>query len=387
MRVLFVIGLIFLLAACGSSSKKYTDATPLDDIQPDLDVKPLWKKNVGALTKDHHAQLPPAVVDQVVYVASTNGEVVALNADKGNRIWKIDAESVLTGGLGAGRGVVIVGSREAEIIALEQANGAQRWRSKLGAEMLAVPQIDDRQVIVQTIDGKVIALDAMTGEQNWSYSHSIPALTLRGTSNPLILNDRVLAGFSDGKLVSLARDTGKLQWTTAVAVPRGRTDIERLVDIDGLFAANDDTVYVTSYQGNLASIAVATGETQWTREISSYTGLVIGESVIYLSDADGLIWALDISNGGTLWRQDGLKGREPSVPVLLNNALAVGDYQGYVHWLALDDGRFIARRSLGSVSAKRSVSTAPQVVAQRIYVRDNLGTLAAFELGALITGQ
>lgn len=402
MRFMFVTVLMLSLTACGSSVKDYSGATALTTINSDLNVKRLWVKEVGKLIRNHHAQLPPAVVGNVIYVADTSGKVNALSADRGTKLWGVNTKEILTGGPGVGQGLIVLGTRKAEIIALGLSNGAQRWRTRLGAEMLAVPQVVDGQVIVQTVDGKVIALHAETGKQVWSYSHAIPALTLRGTSTPLVLGERVLAGFADGKLVSLERKTGKMQWTTAIAVPHGRTDIERLVDIDGLFAGTSDTVYVTSFQGNIAAVSIANGETRWSREISSYTGLVIGDKQIFLSDAEGLIWALDMRNGGTLWRQDKLKGREPSVPVLMVNAIVVGDFDGYVHWLALDDGQIIARQSLehlwrkatvlmpaegDSKRRRRSISSTPLVMGKRFYVRDNLGALAAFEAGSRLSGQ
>lgn len=402
MRILFLTVLLVLLSACSSSVKDYSAATPLTDFKTDLKVKRLWLKEVGQLTKRHNVQLTPAVADNVLYFANTDGRVGALGADRGRKHWEVKTREILTGGPAAGQGLLVLGTREAEILALDQRDGAVRWRSQVGAEMLATPRLTDGQVILQTIDGKVIALDVDSGNQLWSYSHTIPALTLRGTSAPLILGQRVLAGFADGKLVSLELKTGKLQWSTSIAVPRGRTDLARLVDIDGLFAASGDTVYVSSFQGNIAAVSVGNGETLWSREISSYTGLNIVSQQIVLSDSEGLIWALDTRNGGTLWRQDKLKGREPGVPVVVEHALAIGDFEGYVHWLALDDGRMLARQSLGYFSRKadvfsvnkqqlqppwRSVSAVPQTQGKRLYVLDNLGTLAAFELMPPMVGK
>lgn len=400
MKQIFIIVLSFMLLACSSSMKTYPDATPLEKVQTSLSVKRLWIKQTDFLSRRHHAQLPPLVQDDALYYANINGEVGVLDAARGSRLWKVSTHETLTAGPGVGNGLIIVGTRKAEVIALAESNGSELWRSRISSEMLASPRIDAQQIILQTIEGKIIALDATNGKQVWSYSHSTPALSIRGTSTPLLHGERVLAGFADGKLVALDRNSGKLLWQTAVAVPRGRTDLERLVDIDGLFAVDQQTVFVSSYQGNLAAISVRNGTTLWSREISSYAGLVESGNRIIITDADGQVWALDKRTGGTLWRQDQLKLREPSVPAVVGNALAVGDFDGYIHWLSLEDGAIVARQSMEQLWRKanalrpdddsrklrwRSISVAPLATGKRLYVRDNLGALAAFQLSDPIT--
>ena len=402
MRCFVVLGLAFLMLACSSSVKNYDDATALTKVKPVVAVKSVWIKDVGHLSQRQHAQLPPVVVGEVLYYANTDGQVGALGVEHGDNHWRVSLDEVITGGPGAGQGLVVVGTREAEILALEQGSGVLRWRTRVSGEMLAAPTLHEGLVIIQTIDGKVLALDAANGKQIWSYSHSIPALTLRGSSTPLVMGEQVFAGFADGKLVSLERKTGKLQWATTIATPKGRTDLERLVDIDGVFAVAADTLYVTTYQGNIAALATVSGETLWSREFSSFTGVILGDKQIFLSDAEGRVWALDTRSGGTLWRQDKLLGREPTLPVVMDGMLAVGDFDGYVHWLSVSDGQILARQSLEYLWRKanlmlpevshsrlkwRSVTTSPLAAGKRLYVRDNLGVLAAFELGARINAQ
>lgn len=396
-RRIFAIILPVLLAACSSGIKSYPDATPLEKTQQDLAVRVLWSRELGPVLRNHHAQLPVVIQGDDLYYANISGEVGALRSLDNTSRWKLATGETLSAGPGVGAGLVLVGTRKAQLIALDQASGAERWRANLGAELLASPQVADDAVIVQTLDGKVLALAAASGQAIWSYSHSIPALTLRGTSTPVISGDAVLAGFADGRLVSLQRKTGKLQWTTAIAVPKGRSDLDRLVDIDGLFGVDQDTVFVASYQGNLAAVSVKNGSTLWAREFSSYTGLVVGAGKVFVSDAEGNVWALDQRTGGTLWRQAGLQGREPSLPVIGGGpALVVGDYEGYVHWLSLEDGHFAARQSLDHIWQQhravmgvqlpddarwRSVSVYPLAAGNRLYVRDNFGMLTVFQVG------
>lgn len=398
MHFLVVVMLALMLAACSSSVKTYSEATPLGKIETKLSVKTLWLKELGYRSRHHHAQLPPVLLDGALYYANINGEVGVLDAKKGTRLWKISTGETLTAGPGVGENIVIVSTRKAEIIALDRLNGAELWRSRVSSEILASPRVGDEQIIIQTIEGKVLALEADSGKQVWSYNRPIPALTIRGTSSPLVQADRVLAGFADGKLVSLDRKTGKLQWQTAIAVPKGRTDLDRLVDIDGLFAVDDATVYVNSFQGNIAALSTNNGTTLWSREISSYVGLMFAENKIFISDTEGYVWALDKRTGGTLWRQDKLKGREPSLPVIVGNVVAVGDFDGYIHWLSTEDGGIVARRSLELLRRKaaiylpdepgkkprwRSISVPPATAGNRLYVRDNQGALAVFQVNGL----
>lgn len=396
MRLLLFVTLAgLLLASCGTPPKDYSDATPLDKIDQSLRIDALWLRETEKLPSYQATPLVPAVSADSVYYANVSGEVSALDSTNGSRRWKVSLPTRISAGPGIAGELLIIVTSEAEVIALQQEDGAIRWRRFISGEVLATPQLVEGQVILQTIEGKIIALDLASQKQSWSYSHTIPALTLRGTSKPLIVGNRILAGFADGKLVSLDRYTGKAQWTTTIAVPKGRTDIERLVDIDGIFASDEQVVYVTSYQGGIAALSVADGNILWSRKISSYTGLTLHDGKILVSDNDSYVWCLDARTGGTLWRQDKLKHREISAPVIIDGAVVVGDFDGFVHWMSLENGGFVARQNLAlrwkknrhmlpsqddTRPVRHSISVVPQVSNNRIYIRDNRGALAAFEL-------
>lgn len=391
---LCVLATIVLLVACGSSQKDYSNATPLASIDTKLQVTPLWAEATGDVPESAHAQLPVKVEGDRVYLASRRGEVAVLNSDDGSQYWRVALGEALSGGPGLGEKRVFVATREAELIALDKATGAEQWRQRISSEMLAAPAVENNRLIVQTIDGKVSVFDTATGNKIWVYARTIPKLTLRGTSEPLVVNDKIIAGFSDGRLLGLSLETGELLWETTIAVPRGRTDLERLVDIDGLFQAADGVVYVSSFQGRVAAISVSDGNILWARDMSSYTGLAIGENQIFVTDAESKVWALDGRTGATLWRQDKLAGRELSTPAVVDAAVAVADYAGFVHWLSRDDGQFIARNSLSATWEKvryvwddeeqdegyRSVSVLPLAVENTLYVRDNVGALTVFQV-------
>ncbi len=398
-----VIASSLLLAACGSSPKNYSDATPLHAINTSVLVKALWAQPTGEVPEYAHAQLP-VVIDtdasdgtenKKIYVASRKGDVAAYATKKGDVLWQISMDEALTGGPGVGEGLLFVGTREAELVALDKNTGAERWRQRISSEMLATPVVAGDLLVVQTIDGRISVHKMATGKKLWSHERSIPKLTLRGTGVPLVVNETVLAGFSDGRLLSLSLATGELLWETTIAVPHGRTDLERLVDIDGLFRAADGVVYVSSYQGRVAAVSIEDGNVLWARDMSSYTGLTVSREQVFITDATSRVWALDGRTGATLWRQDGLLGRELSVPVMQGNTVVVADFDGFVHWLSRDDGDFVARKNLDKVwstlryvwdsdesveKVYRSISVSPLVAADTLYVRDNTGALAAFAL-------
>jgi outer membrane protein assembly factor BamB len=396
MDKLFFAVCVVLLAACSSSQKEYLDATPLSTIKTSVMVKPLWANATGEVPEYAHAQLPVAVdADKKLYVASRQGDVSAYTAMTGVQLWRVSKKEALTGGPGVGDGLLFLGTREAELIALDKSNGDERWRKRISSEMLATPVVAGGAVIVQTIDGKISVYKTATGKKLWSYERSIPKLTLRGTSTPLVINDTVLAGFSDGRLLSLSLATGELLWETTIAAPHGRTDLERLVDIDGVFRATNGVVYVSSFQGRVAAVSVSDGNVLWARDMSSYTGLTVNGKQLFITDAGSRVWALDGRTGATLWRQDSLFGREVSAPVVLRDTVVVADYDGFVHWLSQDDGGFVARNNLDKVWSKlryvweedalgedvhRTVSVPPLAKDGILYVRDNTGALAAFTL-------
>jgi outer membrane protein assembly factor BamB len=314
-------------------------------------------------------------------------------------LWSQSFDEAITGGPGAGAGKIFIGTRNAKIISLDQKSGDEIWRTEISSEMLSTPIYSNGTLYVQTIDGKISSINATSGKVNWVYSHDTPKLTLRGTASPLALGNQIISGFADGKLVSINMGTGELNWSVSISTPKGRTDLERLSDIDGVFMAADDSVYVVSYQGQVASVSSVDGSVQWSRKMSSYTGLTIDKNHIFISDVDGNVWALDARSGATLWRQSGLMGREITSPEVIDNSVVVGDFDGYVHWLSLEDGQFIARQSLteiweesyptvyetlddelASQDYHRLVTVKPLAVNNTLFVRDNFGALAAFRI-------
>ncbi|MGZ5053665.1 MAG: outer membrane protein assembly factor BamB, partial [Methylobacter sp.] len=282
-----------------------------------------------------------------------------------------------SGGPGLGAGTVILGASDAEVVALDIETGAVLWKTKVSSEVLSVPAVANNIVVVRTTDGSVIALDEKTGGKRWSYERSVPALSLRGTGSPLISGNNVIGGYDNGKLMALRLNDGKYVWETTIAIPKGRSEVERLVDLDVDPIVINDVIYIASYQGGLAAISEADGEIMWRNEtVSSHSGLSNDHRYLYLTDSQSHVMQLDQSNGAALWKQKDLHQRRLTAPAPYDNYVVVGDLEGYVHWLSSVDGRQLGREQVteGPIDAK------PIVVDNTVYVYAKDGTLAALKV-------
>jgi outer membrane protein assembly factor BamB len=333
-----------------------------------------WSASVGAGTDGRYLRLRPVLDRGRIFAAEFDGDVFALALDGGRRLWSMDTQTDITGGPGAAEGLVVVGSRDGEITALSADKGAVLWRAQVTSEVLSEPAIGLGVVVVRSADGKVFGLDASDGRQRWSYDRIVPTLSLRGTSAPVIEGSTVMIGFDNGRVVALDLLEGAALWEANVGVPRGRTDLERIVDIDGDLTVADGTLYVASFQGSLGAYDVATGQVQWTREISSYSGVAVGPDHVFVSDDSGLVWAIDRGSGEAIWKQEGLRNRSTSAPAVVGEHVVVGDFDGYVHWLDITTGEFAARERADS----SAVITAPLVVDDTVLVYTSGGDITAY---------
>lgn len=358
------------------SPAETTPPAELRDIVAKVDAEPLWSTDTGAGSDDRQLRLAPYYLDGRIYVADATGKVTALDATTGRALWSVDLDVPISGGPGAGAGLLAVGTLDAEVIALSLADGSLKWRAPVSSEVLARPAIGERRVVVRTIDGKVQGLDATTGEERWRYEREIPVLTLRGTSDPIVSGDHVLCGMAGGKLINLDLRTGAVRWDVTVSVPSGRSELERLADIDANPLVLGGLVFVATYQGEVAALEEASGEILWRRRFSSYSGMAADRYNVYASDSEGLLWALDADNGSARWRQDALKNRQLSDVAVLSGTVAVGDFEGYVHFLSTEDGSLVGRTRVGSAPITHGILVADGI----LYVMGDDGDLAALKL-------
>jgi outer membrane protein assembly factor BamB len=346
----------------------------LVDIIATAELNKIWSKNIGKGTDELFIKLTPVVMGKHVFIADTRGEIMALFAETGKTVWGNDSELPITGGPGADENLVLIGTSEGDVLALESESGEEAWRTKVSSEILSPPRESDGIIIVRTIDGKIFALDADSGNRLWVYDRTVPNLTLRGTSTPVIANNLVIAGFDSGKLTALELKTGKLIWETKVAIPRGRSQLERMVDIDSQPLILDDIIYVTTFQANVSALSLDDGQLLWQRDISSYSELSVDTEYLYVSDYLGNIWALDRFSGGSIWKQEKLVHRKITGPAILGDKVIVGDLEGYLHWLDKRTGDFAARVKV----EEDPILTKPIVESGVLYAYSSGGRLAAY---------
>ena len=374
-----------LLSGCGTMADPFEwfDATevvepsPLVELENKVQPDTLWSRDVGAGTDEQRLNLAPRVVGDTVYVADAEGTVQALATANGKKRWEVELDDVpVSGGPGVGDGMVLLGTSDAEVIALNAESGELRWRVRVSSEVLSAPAAANGVVVVHTVDGKLFGLESTNGNERWRYEREVPTLTLRGSGSPILSGGAVVVGMAGGKLVALRADNGSLLWDANVTVPAGRSELERLADIDGDPLVFGGGVFAATYQGNVAAVEQRSGRIAWRRQMSSYAGMAADREGLYVADADGVVWGLDIRGGNVVWKQEALTHRNLSNVATLSGLVVVGDFEGYLHWLDRRDGSMIARTRVG----RAPITTGLQAVDGVLYVQSDGGDLAAVRL-------
>ena len=376
-RCLLLGGLLLpLLAACTSADNKPPEPTELQSLpQSGLKGDVAWRARTGGVEKEA-AGFRIAIDGGVVYTASDKGRISAYSAETGKREWVKDLDKPLSSGPGLADDLIMVGTNDGEVLALDRRDGSERWTARLSGEVLAPPRGDSNVIVARCFDGRIYGLAADSGQRLWVQPTSVPTLSLRGTGGPVIVGARVLVGLDNGKMLALDITTGEPFWESVVSVPLGRTELERLVDVDAEPLEVDGQVYAVSYSGDLVAVDFGRGQRDWRAEAASITGLAVFLDWLYVSGRNGEVIAFDRNTGERLWTQKSLLYRELSRPVIHGGFVAVADLEGYVHWLSPQDGRLLAR----SRPVSGQVSTPPIAMGDRLYILADDGRLAAVDL-------
>lgn len=374
---LIIATALSLLAGCASNTQPDTPPKELHDFDASTRLDSTWSRDIGDGLGRARYPITPARDSDTIYAASADGQVVAVDATSGELLWQQDIDAGISSGVTAIAGQVYLGTRDGDVLALDQDDGEEIWRSSVSSEVLAAPQANSTLLIVQSIDGNVTALDRSNGNEAWVFSSSEPALTLRGTADPQVIDQVSFIGLSNGRLATLDNRNGELLWDMRIATPQGRSEVERLVDIDAQpLLTQDGRLYVSSYNGRLVALEATSGETLWEREQSSYrTPLLVGDT-LYSVDEQSHIVALDALSGRVLWRNDALEGRHVSAPAQANGYLVVGDYDGYLHLLDTDSGDLAGRTRVNG----SGISQRPLTNGSRVHALANDGQLETFEI-------
>jgi outer membrane protein assembly factor BamB len=373
MRRILPILLLALVAAC-SKNKDPDRPAKLVAFPETLKIEKVWSESVGGTKVPLRLGLALDVEGDTVYAAGEKGEVGAFNLQNGHREWLIKTKLPLGGAVGFGDGKLVIGSTDGDVLALDAQSGKQLWSTNIAAEILAAPAVTPKIVVVRGVNGKLQGLSMDDGHELWQQKQTVPKLSLRGTASPIVAGDVAVTGFDNGRVVASALNDGSSVWETQLQIPAGKTDIDRLVDIDTAAHVIGNDVYVVGFQGKVAMIALDSGQIWWSHELSSYRGLALDDDNVYISTADGDVVALKRRTGVELWRQKALGHRGLSGPAVAGDAIVVADYQGYVHWLDKATGAIWGRVRAG----KSRYTNSPVYAAGLLLMLNDRGVIDAF---------
>lgn len=371
-KPLAALAVLASLVGC-ANDKDVEKPAELVDFKATVVVDRVWSVSAGGDGDVMRAGLAPAIAGDRLFVAGSGGDVLSLQTAGGKTLWRTRTKAPLTGGPGAGHGLVVVGSTDGEVIALGADDGAERWRVKLGGEVLSAPAVAEEAVVVRTVDGRLHGLSIADGKPLWREEQAVPRLTLRGAATPVVAGNAAICGFDNGRTIAIDTRSGELLWESLIAPARGRTELERMVDIDSAVKVSGADVFVAGFQGRVAMLALDNGQSWWSRELSSHRGLDIDDARVYASTSEGDVVALRRRTGVEEWRQDGLRRRGLSGPAAIDGFVVVGDGEGYLHWMDATTGAFVARGKAGG-----RVTNAPQVAGDLVVVQDDDGRVSAF---------
>ena len=372
--------LLLAVASSGCSifggNKDPSPPAKLERFDAAFKVQKVWSRDVGGNAELLRLSLGPASNGDVVIAMSSKGRVSAFDAVKGRKLWSVKTKLPLAGGAGVDSRYVAAGSIYGVVVLLSLEDGKEIWRTNVASEVLSAPALAPGAVIVRTVDGRITALSTEDGDELWFNQQSMPRLSLRGVAAPIVIAGAVVFGFYNGRLAAYQLSDGDVLWDVMLAPPSGRTEIERLIDLDSTAVLVGNDLYAISYQGRLASVAAESGQLLWSQELSSYSGIAGDSTSIYVATTDSELMSVSSASGRELWRLELLLNRGITGPVLHERSVVVGDYKGYLHWFDVFTGELEARVRLD----RKPVSAAPLVVGDLLYATSDGGEIAAYRI-------
>lgn len=367
-------GLLALTAGCGSlnpfaTKDPKTQPAPLVELKSSIAVRTAWKYSVG---KAGVAVFSPALAGDSLFVAGADGAIARLDAATGKEQWRVKAGSDLTAGVGSDGNVVAVGGAKGAILAFD-GSGKPLWKAQASSEVLSAPVVGGGVVVVRSVDNRITAFEAKTGARRWTVQRTTPALTLRNAPGMVVDGANVYVAQPGGKLLALTLAAGVPRFEVVVGEPRGATELERVTDIAGMPVVFEKDVCVVSYQGRVGCFDSTTGVARWTKDTSSDTGVAVDQRFVFVADDKGAVSAYSREGGQSAWKNDKLALRRLSTPLSYGRAVALGDYQGYIHFLSREDGALIGRVSTDG----SPIQSVPVIAGTNLIFQTQSGTVTA----------
>ncbi len=375
-HILASIVVALLVSACSSDDVRPPPAE-LEDFTASVTFRELWSTGVGAGSGERLPDLRPFVSGSQIWTSDNEGDVYAIDLETGDELAYFELErNIMAGPVGKPDRLYLVDD-SGVLICLDTTTGELRWTRQLSSEAVVLPVVEDGKVVVLTVDGRIAAYGDEDGLLRWDYRvANEPALTLRGAAYPVVFRSSLIFGLSDGRVISLSLSSGELLWERRVASPRGRTELERLVDIDSDLLLQDNRLLSVAYQGRLVELRPYDGEVVWGTDASSYSNLALHRDGLVLSSPEGDLIAYRSRSGEELWRSDVLSYRYLEAPVVWGDHVLVPDFEGYVHAFTIVEGKLAGRFRPGDDEGIR----APMLVqGDRLLILSNDGDLSLWE--------
>lgn len=376
--LLVVVLSAFFLSGCSVfGANDEIEPAKLEKIDQQVELTRIWSAKAASSNKNYWANLQMAVSDKTLFSADHSGTLVALDIQNGQQQWSVDLDLPISGGLGYGAEKLVFGTIEGQIYALDAKDGNQLWASSVSSEVISSPSVNSDIVVAQSIDNRLYAFDAKTGEELWQHDAGAPILSVRGNSSSMILDNMLIAAFDNGKLIAFNPENGSLLWETRLALPKGRTELERMIDVDGAPILVGDIIYSVSYQGRLGALTRGTGRNLWFQDSSSHYSPAYSKDKLFVTEAKKhTVRAFKAGNGQEIWSNNQLEYRELTGPMAFGAVLVVADAEGYLHLLDQDTGVFVGRTKVGG----GGISSSLLVVGETLLVKSNNGSVSAFKI-------
>lgn len=380
-KIAFILCALCLLSACSWFKSRDKDnlepPSELKDFEAKASLEREWSRSMGSGAGKAGLRLRPQYSGGVLYVSDVEGTLRALDARSGQVMWEVETEQALASGAGVGDdGSVAVGTLDGQVLVYETKTGQERWRAQLSSEVLAPPAIEAGVLVARAQDGRVYGLQSSDGKRLWVFDQATPLLTLRGNGAPQIHDGTVYLGYDNGKVVALNLLDGTLRWEQSLGQSTGRTELERISDVDGELAWKEGNLFAANYRGQIAALAGDSGRLLWSRDFSAYAGVSESDGRLFGVNDTGEVWAFDALSGTSSWKQDGLMYRWLTAPATFGAYVVVGDFEGYIHVLSSEDGALVARVRVG----KSPLASAPVVADDRLYAFTQEGDLVSYRL-------
>ncbi len=345
----------FLLNGCssvsqllGTKSSRPIPLKPLKAINTPTSIRKDWEIKTGSSMGEN--MIHPFLDTNTIYVAG-GFTVSAIQKANGKLLWKTVIGETISAGVNGSyisrnnkSKQIFIGTDNGNAISLNASSGKILWIERLSSEIQSVSPSKDDRVAFRTVDGKLHGLSSNTGEMIWQNTQASPTLSLRGSGVPIIVGSSVIAGFDNGKVAAYNLATGQKAWEVTLTSPRGHTELDRIIDVDGQLKSLGNALFSASLNGSINGINLDKGTSVWSKKFSSSTGVDANPQAIYSSDNKGNVYSLSPQTGQPFWVMDDLQRYEPTLPVLVGSSLlTVSDKKGNIHVINARTGLFVAR--------------------------------------------